>query len=717
MVLCKKSLFSILVYASAMLSAESYADNAQTIVKDEYINRAVLLPAIVIEAMDDGDPIKTYVDYKQANVTRNGLDRRDIPQSIDTIDVSKYKMYGANDLSIMLQGTPGVSTSYDAEGDGISIRGFNADVGDIYRDGIRDSGKIRRSTANVERIEILKGPASVLYGRNAGGGVINMVSKVANFNSRSSIGTYIGSYDNYGATLDINQILNGQVAVRLTSEYNDTNSFRRGIGQDQTMLSPSITFQNDDETLLWTTQYTYDSLDRVTDRGPYFYNLPEDVPIDLSFAQAGDYTKDELQLIRSDLNYQFLPNWNVHWAVSYRQANQDYDNFFGGSYCETDTTKRNCKAGYVLQNYKWQKAANETFTNTFDISGQFDTGIIRHQLLMGVDVNHEIRDIKFGSFSDTSTSGPKGYINPYDYSDRFVVGSRINTVTSHNYHEGNGLGFFVQDLLTLVPQVKLMLGLRYDTYEFKSTDKLIQIRLKNNDESLSPNVGIVWQPIEDHSLYASYNKSFAPYGGRGYIQVNSSESTESEYNQQYEIGMKSDWFNQQLSTQLALYRIEKNNIRYQPDATNQPDIWAIAGEHESKGVELSFIGQLLDNVFVRGGYGYTDAKVTKDTQTPTNMGNRLGLSSKNTGNLFLRYLPTENLYGEVGVTYVGSFYNNVRNERKVDGFNRIDAAIGYKNDQWGATLAINNITDEKYWRFASMPGTSRNYLFRVNYFF
>ncbi|WP_447502234.1 TonB-dependent receptor plug domain-containing protein, partial [Acinetobacter pittii] len=106
--------------------------------------------------------------------------------------------YGSNDLSVMLQGTPGVSTSYDMRGDGITIRGFGADTGDIYRDGIRESGQVRRSTANIERIEILKGPASVLYGRSAGGGVVNMVSKFANFDSKSSVGAYAGSYDNYG---------------------------------------------------------------------------------------------------------------------------------------------------------------------------------------------------------------------------------------------------------------------------------------------------------------------------------------------------------------------------------------------------------------------------------------------------------------------------------------------------------------------------------------
>ncbi|MEC8081301.1 MAG: TonB-dependent receptor plug domain-containing protein, partial [Pseudomonadota bacterium] len=214
-----------------------------------------ILPTLVIEGMEEEDPSRTYIDYKQANVTRNNLDKKEIPQTIDTIDVQKYKLYGSNDLSVMLQGTPGISTSYDMRGDGIMLRGFDANNGDIYRDGVRESGQVRRSTANVERIEVLKGPASVLYGRSGGGGVINMVSKYANFESTNSVGVYAGSNDNQGVTLDINEIVSDNWAVRLTGEHGESGSFRDGIETDIDMLSPSITYDNDDD-LKWTAQYT-----------------------------------------------------------------------------------------------------------------------------------------------------------------------------------------------------------------------------------------------------------------------------------------------------------------------------------------------------------------------------------------------------------------------------------------------------------------------------
>ena len=201
--------------------------------------------------------------------TKTYMAPKDIPQTIDTLEVNKSKSYGINDLATMLDGVPGVNTSYDMRGEGVMIRGFAADSGDIYRDGVRESGQVRRSTANVERIEILKGPASVLYGRSAGGGVINLVSKQARFDAKSSLTLRGGSWDNYGGTLDINKVINPHVAVRLTADREQAHSFRSSIRNKNEMVSPSITI--DTRTgWRWTGQYTWDNVWRVPDRGPAY---------------------------------------------------------------------------------------------------------------------------------------------------------------------------------------------------------------------------------------------------------------------------------------------------------------------------------------------------------------------------------------------------------------------------------------------------------------
>lgn len=138
---------------------------------------SVVLPTVDVEGISEQDFTKGYVAPSNVEVNKNGLSIKETPQSIEAVDVQKNRNYGTNDLSSILEGNSGVDASYDTRGDGIKIRGFSVDGGDIYRDGVRDSGQIRRSTANIERVEILKGPASILYGRSQGGGVINLVSK------------------------------------------------------------------------------------------------------------------------------------------------------------------------------------------------------------------------------------------------------------------------------------------------------------------------------------------------------------------------------------------------------------------------------------------------------------------------------------------------------------------------------------------------------------
>lgn len=718
------------------VSTQAFSDSAT--VKQEQKTNTATLPTIVIEAMADGDPIKTYVDYKQASVTRNGLDKKDIPQTVDTIDVSKYKLYGANDLSVMLQGTPGVSTSYDTRNDGITIRGFNADENDIYRDGIRESGQYRRSTANVERIEILKGPASVLYGRSSGGGVINMVTKVANFDSKSSIGAYVGSYDNVGGVIDFNKVLNDNWAVRLVGEKSDTNSFRSGIGFNQEMLSPSLTYRSDDEKLLWTTEYTYDSLNRTPDRGPVYNELPSGVSIKTGFAGSKDNIVDETKSFRTDLKYEFTPNWKFHWALSHRESFQDFDNFFSGTWCSAAGLQNDGKKcdwqGKIRQNYAWQQTTNKTLLNTFDITGQFKTGVLDHKVMFGSDWSNEKREPILGNYSSGSSAGLYyRYVNPFDTSDSYLSDgwSKLNgsrpAETSHTKTDASSLSFFLQDLISFNEKYKMMLGVRYDSYDFATNDVRNQRKRSYRDDSLSPNIGFVWQPVESQSFYTSYSKSFSPYGGRGLLLVSTTVSpstydAEPQYNEQYEIGVKSDWLDGRLNTQLSVFDITKNNIRYQPDSVNRPNDWEVGQKQQSQGVEFSFIGRVLDNLYVRGGYGYTDAKWKSDSRTGVKdedilKGKKLKKISENTGNLFVRYLPTEKWYGEVGATYVGSYYTTDKNLIKMPDWTRVDAAVGYKDDKWGATFAVNNLTDKEYWRSDSMPGTPRNYLFRVNYYF
>lgn len=225
------------------------------------------LPTVTVVGHSDTSVLKGYINYDEATVTRNGQLIKETPQTVDTLNIQKNKNYGTNDLSSILEGNAGIDAAYDMRGESIFLRGFQADASDIYRDGVRESGQVRRSTANIERVEILKGPSSVLYGRTNGGGVINMVSKYANFKQSRNIGAVYGSWANRSLNMDINEVLNKNVAIRLTGEVGRANSFRSGIDSKNVMVSPSITVKLDNG-LKWTGQYTYDNVERTPDRSP-----------------------------------------------------------------------------------------------------------------------------------------------------------------------------------------------------------------------------------------------------------------------------------------------------------------------------------------------------------------------------------------------------------------------------------------------------------------
>lgn len=691
---------------AAWAQAESPADSAAAA-------QAALPTVHVSGAQFDPDDVRPE---GVTTATKTYTAPRDIPQTIDTVEVNKYKSYGINDLATMLDGQPGVTANYDMRGEGLTIRGFDVSSGDIYRDGVREGGQVRRSTANVERIEILKGPASVLYGRGAGGGVINLVSKQARFDAKSSATLRGGSWDNVGGTLDINRVLSPNVAVRLTADREQAHSFRSGIRNRNEMVSPSILV--DTRTgLRWTGQYTYDNVWRVPDRGPAYEQLPAGVSPRQGFAQPGDYVEDRLRVLRSDLSYDFNPRWSVRWVASQREARQDFDHYFLGTYCNargrTPTGAACTNPGLLRQSYAWQQTNNKTTIHTVDLTGRAELAGMVHELLVGVEHSDEERQPRL-----FSTAASNGFVDPFNPVFNAVRPAQ-GAPTQHNLHLAKARALYAQDLISLSPQWKLLVGARYDDYDFDSLNRLTDAWRHASGSSVSPRAGLVWQPSREHSVYASYSKSFSPYGGRGMLGVSGAQDDEPQYSRQFEAGIKSDWLQGALSTQFSAYQIEHYNIRYQPDATNEPDVWAVRGKERSRGLEFTVSGRLAAGWYVRGGAGITHAEVVENKANRALEGKDLRDVARRTGNLFVRYAPSGPWYGELGVTHAGPRWANDANTSRMAGYSRWDALVGWRAAPWTVTAAVSNLLDKEYWRpgTSGLPGTPRSLLVSVNYQF
>ena len=620
------------------------------------------LPTVTVVGQSDTSVLKGYINYDEAAVTRNGQLIKETPQTVDTLNIQKNKNYGTNDLSSILEGNAGIDAAYDMRGESIFLRGFQADASDIYRDGVRESGQVRRSTANIERVEILKGPSSVLYGRTNGGGVINMVSKYANFKQSRNIGAVYGSWAN-----------------------------------------------RSDNGLKWTGQYTYDNVERTPDRSPTKSVYDRfGLPYRMGFAHPNDFVKDKLQVWRSDLEYAFNDKWRAQWQLAHRTAAQDFDHFYAGSE----------NGSLIKRNYAWQQTDNKTLSSNFTLNGDYNIGRFENHLTVGLDYSREHRNPTLG-YSRAFTAS----IDPYDRAS-WPASGRLQPVLTQNRHKADSYGIFVQNIFSATPDLKFVLGGRYDKYTFNSENKLTGSSRQYSGHSFSPNIGAVWNVTPAHTLYASYNKGFAPYGGRGgYLSIDTSSSAvfnaDPEYTRQYETGVKSSWLDDRLSTTLSAYQIERFNIRYRPDAQNDPYTWAVGGKHRSRGVELSAIGQIIPKkLYLRGSLGVMQAKVVEDKENPDRVGIHLDNTSNVTGNLFFRYTPTENLYGEIGVTGTGKRYGYDSRNKEVTtlpGFVRTDAMLGWNRKNLNLTFAVGNLFNQKYWRSDAMPGAPRTYTARVNY--
>ena len=470
------------------------------------------------------------------------------------------------------------------------------------------------------------------------------------------------------------------------------------------MLSPSVTVRAG--SLAWTGQYTWDSARRVLDRNPD-RNVYEQMGISTrqGFARPGDFVRDDLRVLRSDLAWAINGSWDLRWQLAHRSASQDFDHYFLGTY--------NARTGLLAQNYAWQETANKTLSSTLTLNGRFATGGIGHKFTAGLDLAREKREPLIGTLRNQS-------INPFAPPHTWGRVSPRPAATIDNRHSAHSAGLFVQDLISFRPDLKLLLGGRFDSFKFESTN-IARRHSQYDGHSFSPNAGLVWDISPQHTAYASWSRSFAPYGGNGYLGIDATAdpatfNASPEQSRQFEVGIKSDWLERRLSTTLALYNLEHTNIRYRPDPADLTR-WAIRGKERSRGIEFNIMGRLHPAWYLRGSIGLMSAKVVQNRQNPAEEGRYLTNTSRVSSNIFLRYAPRP-WYAEIGLTHLGKRYyytNNV--EYGLPAFTRVDALVGYSAAPWSFTLAVQNLFDRKYWRSSAMPGSPRAVMLKASYEF
>ncbi len=672
-----------------------------------FSNAATVLPELSISASEAEADDPRVKDVTTA--TRTSTPARYVPQAIDSVKTANVLDYGINSIGEALSGIPNVSSTADTRFDSLRIRGFDAS-NDFYLDGIRDDSQYVRDLHNIERIEVLKGPAAVLYGRGGQGGIVNRVSKLPMAGHKSNIEAQGGSNDLRSLYADLSTDPTDNISLRLNMGNQDNNSFRDGVSGNRQLFAPSMSWQLTPD-LNWLVQYEYSRYNRTPDRGiPGVNGRPADVSRSTTYGDSRDYIDDKSQSLRSKLAYELNDNWQLRQTLGVFKLDSDFDNTYQTVYVPATNS---------VTRQRWQQDLTTlNIFNNVELEGGFSTYGLEHRLLTGLELGNQRRDPKLYTAA-VSRAVPSLDLNQpnrnQSHTGRMSVWSNAHT-------EVESRAVYVQDQLRLNDQWQVLAGLRYDHFEVDTKNKLTNKQQAVASQSTSPRFGLVWTPLEHHSFYASWSKTFSPAGG-GVIGITpnaagSVNDLSPELTKQKEIGVKSDWLDDRLSTTLAVYELELYNRR-----TSDPldrSITLLSGLQRSRGVELTATGKIVGNWYVRGGVGLQDATVVKDNNGFE--GKRVSDVAKRNGSLFITWKPEMGWYAETGLTLVGDRYADSLNTVVLPGYGRWDALAGFRQKEWDVRAALNNIADKTYYASATsvaqiQPGEPRSLVVTGTYSF
>ncbi|AFZ31359.1 TonB-dependent siderophore receptor [Gloeocapsa sp. PCC 7428] len=661
-----------------------------------------------IQIVVTGEQDEGYNPSSASVGTRTDTPLRDIPQSIQVVPQEVIRDQNANRLGEILENVPGITGSFRSPrsvSNFFNSRGFELEV---LRNGSPDTLGADYSytvSDNIERVEVLKGPASVLFGLGTLGGAANIITKKPLREPFYSIEATVGSFNTYRGSIDLSGPLdestddNITVLYRLNASANTTGSFIDFFERQTYLVAPSLTWQIGEQTRL-----TFDAeYQRITGtktdyglpaEGSVLPNPNGEIPRNRYRGEPSLENDDDTDLYRIgyDLEYRFSENWQVRsslqtvfWKENVRVnvplSFLDNKREQPRLYIQSD----NFLESYQLDNY---------------VAGEFSTGSIQHQLVAGFNLYRE--DLRY-------TDGIEGILPAIDVFNP-VYGAITLADLSDPIPDQDarfltqGLGLYLQDQMTLAENLKVLLGGRFDIVEQEAAFVPFFQRASQQEQAFSPRIGIVYQPIEPIALYASYSRSFSPAQGRA---VDISSQFKPERGTQYEIGVKAD-ITDRLSATLALFNLTRTNVV--TTDPNNPLLSIQTGEQRSQGVELDLSGEILPGWNIFAGFALIDAEITEDNTLP--VGNQLNNTPRTSFNLWTTYeLQSGSLQGlgfGLGVFYAGERQGDLDNSFQLPSYVRTDAAIFYTRNNFRAALNLKNLFDVEY--FASANGRNNVYL-------
>ncbi|MBC3492944.1 TonB-dependent siderophore receptor [Pseudomonas taiwanensis] len=647
----------------------------------------------------------SYQPPAVASIMRGQGPTQDIPQAINVVPAQVIRDQAPRNLDDALTNVSGITqgNNFGGTADTVMKRGFgdNRD-GSIMRDGM-PIVQGRSLNASAERIEVLKGPASLLYGIQDPGGVINVVSKrpqLEQYNALTVRGSTYGSGKNgSGGGFDSTGALgDSQFAYRLIVDHEDEDYWRNYGVHRESLVAPSLAWLGEDTQVVLA--YEHREFLYPFDRGTAFgsdghpLNIPDTRRLDEPFNDM----QGRSDLYRLEVDHQLADDWKLHVGYSFNRETYDASQVRVTGVNEANGTLKRSIDGT-------HNAMSRDQFVTVSLNGNVELAGMQHDLLLGAD--HEDRKIFRGDLIRQSSQSTFSYLNPV-YGQE-VEGSTVRASDSDQTDKLRTDALFFQDALHLDDHWILVAGARFQQYDqYAGRGRPFKANTDTSGQAWVPHAGIVYKVDEQLSFYGSYSESFKPNSSiaplTGGLVLDSSIAPEE--GKSWEIGAKLD-VPGKLTGTLALFDITKRNVLVANfDTSSGETVYSNAGEVGSRGVELDLTGQLSERWSLIGSYAYTDAEVTKD---PELKGNRLQNVAKHSGSLSAVYdfgslFGGDNLRLGTGVRYVGERAGNATNTFDLPSYTVADAFASYetKLDEHKVRLQLNvkNLFDKVYYSSA-----------------
>jgi iron complex outermembrane receptor protein len=662
-------------------------------------------------AYDPHDPYdKRYAVPNAQTATKTDTPIMETPVSIQVVPRAVLDDQQAISVGDALKNVSGVQPGGYSFYDNFILRGFDAGQ-NTYRNGLRQAFITGLETANLERIEVLKGPAGVLFGRIEPGGLINLATKRPLAEAYYSVQQQFGSFDLYRTTIDATgPVLNDKTLLyRMNIAYKDNDTFRDFIHQERVFVAPSLTWKPNDrfESHL-DIEYQHDEfVEDGSDSGiPALGRRPADIPSSRYFGDAVfNRNHPNLQdrvLLGLDWSYRFNDDWNLTNRFQYLDAQYHQSILWSDGLSADNRT---------INRGLWNMPLNRvSYGTNLDLTGKFDTGFAHHDVLAGFDL-YRLDERDGGGFSDYNPA-----ITPIDLYNP-VYGLDLSSVENiQNFFwksQDSWYGVYFQDQITLWDKLHILGGGRQDWAEsgngFSATSHDDISLQKNRNEFFSPRVGILYQPWQWLSLYGNYVESIS---SNNFGRSASGRPFDPQYATQYEAGIKTEFFDGRLNSTLAYYHITKQNLL--ATDPNNPLFSVAIGEARSQGVEFDLAGRVTESVSLIGTYAYTDAIITQDG-AGGNEGHRLASVPRHSGSLWAKYDqqsgPLRGLNFGSGVYVRGQREGDNANSFELPGYVRWDASAGYsfnyKKSKITTQLNVYNLLDKTYYDHSSNRGNIR----------